>query len=42
MIKMELETAKNCKNVYFLIIAINEQILNIAQNKDTLCRMMYN
>lgn len=24
------------------IIAMNEQIQNIAQKKDTLCRMMYN
>ena len=26
----------------FIIITINEQIQNIAQKKDTLCRRMYN
>ena len=26
----------------FILLAINEQIQNIAQKKDTLCRMMYN
>ena len=29
---------KQCEN----LLAINEQIQNIAQKKDTLCRMMYN
>ena len=29
-----------CIQKYF--ISINEQIQNIAQKKDTLCRMMYN
>ena len=27
---------------YFLLDTINEQIQNIAQKKDTLCRRMYN
>ena len=34
-----------CANYVFLSIyeiTINEQIQNIAQKKDTLCRMMYN
>jgi hypothetical protein len=26
----------------FILFAINEQIQNIAQKKDTLCRRMYN
>ena len=29
-------------SVVFLIITINEQIQNIVQKKDTLCRRMYN
>ena len=27
---------------FFIILTINEQIQNIAQKKDTLCRRMYN
>ena len=27
---------------HFILLAINEQIQNIAQKKDTLCRRMYN
>ena len=27
---------------YFILKSINEQIQNIAQKKDTLCRRMYN
>ena len=28
--------------MFFILLAINEQIQNIAQKKDTLCRRMYN
>ena len=28
--------------ITFVLLAINEQIQNIAQKKDTLCRRMYN
>ena len=28
--------------VSFIVLTINEQIQNIAQKKDTLCRRMYN
>ena len=28
--------------LFFLFLSINEQIQNIAQKKDTLCRRMYN
>ena len=33
---------KTCRGIIFIIITINEQIQNIAQKKDTLCRRMYN
>lgn len=33
---------KNYFVIYYKLVTINEQIQNIAQKKDTLCRRMYN
>ena len=41
---MYLEIIQEVVNIRleFLLYTINEQIQNIAQKKDTLCRRMYN
>ena len=46
MKKVSVTLEKNSKQAYRqatnILSTINEQIQNIAQKKDTLCRMMYN
>ena len=41
-LKKGTKLKKSKEDKVFDFITINEQIQNIAQKKDTLCRMMYN